>query len=87
MNLQRDRNYFEKLPLLSLILKRVVSDYPEVVFTLYRMSCQNNVVNCVVEFSETKDWVSIINAYESNLVVGEVKEEEGVDSKACLLDI
>ena len=72
MNLQRDRNYFEKLPLLSLILKRVVSDYPEVVFTLYRMSCQNNVVNCVVEFSETKDWVSIINAYESNLVVGEV---------------
>ena len=87
MNLQRDRNYFEKLPLLSLILKRVVSDYPEVVFTLYRMSCQNNVVNCVVEFSETKDWVSIINAYESNLVVGEVKEEEGVDSKAYLLDI
>lgn len=87
MNLQRDRNYFEKLPLLSLILKRVVSDYPEVVFTLYRMSCENNVVNCVVEFSETKDWVSIINAYESNLVVGEVKEEEGVDSKPCLLDI
>ena len=31
--------------------------------------------------------MSIINAYESNLVVGEVKEEEGVDSKACLLDI
>ena len=43
MNLQNDANYFEKLPLLSVILKRVVSEYPDVVFTLYRMSCQNHI--------------------------------------------
>ena len=87
MNLQRDRNYFEKLPLLSLILKRVVSDYPEVVFTLYRMLCQDNIVKCVWEFSETKDWVTIIKSYESNIAVEEYKEEDGVDSKQILLDI
>lgn len=87
MNLQRDRNYFEKLPLLSLIMKRVVSDYPEVVFTLYRMLCQDNIVNCVLEFSETKDWVTIIKSYESNIAVEEYKEEEGGDSKQILLDI
>ena len=81
MNLQNGKNYFEKLPLLSLILKRVVKEYPSVVFTLYRMSCQNNVVNCVVEFSETKDWVNIINSYESNILVWEYKE--GND---CLAD-
>ena len=81
MNLQNGKNYFEKLPLLSLILKRVVKEYPSVVFTLYRMSCQNNVVNCVVEFSETKDWVIIINSYESNILVWEYKE--GND---CLAD-
>lgn len=73
MNLQKDRNYFEKLPLLSLILKRVVSEYDGVVFTLYRMTCKNNVVICIVEFSETRDWVSIINSYEANIVVWEYK--------------
>ena len=71
MNLQRDKNYFEKLPLLSLILKRVVSEYDGVVFTLYRMTCKNNVVICIVEFSEKRDWVNIINSYESNIVVWE----------------
>lgn len=85
MNLQNDQNYFEKLPLLSLILKRVVSEYPGVVFTLYRMSCQNRLVNCVVEFSETKDWVSIINSYEANIVVFEYKEEDLDPSSAPLL--
>lgn len=85
MNLQNDQNYFEKLPLLSLILKRVVSEYPGVVFTLYRMSCQNRLVNCVVEFSETKDWVSIINSYEANIVVFEYNEEEKDASAAPLL--
>ena len=75
MNLQNDKNYFEKLPLLSLILKRVVKEYPSVVFTLYKMSCHESVVNCIVEFSETRDWVSIINSYESNILVWESKEE------------
>ena len=75
MNLKNDENYFEKLPLLSLILKRVTADYPSVVFTLYRMSCKDRMVNCVVEFSETRNWVSIINAYESNIGVWEYKDE------------
>ena len=85
MNLQNDQNYFEKLPLLSLILKRVGSEFPGVGFTLYRMSCQNRLVNCVVEFSETKDWVSIINSYEANIVVFEYKEEDLDPSSAPLL--
>ena len=90
MNLQSDRNYFEKLPLLSLILKRVVSEYDGVVFTLYRMTCKNNVVICIVEFSETRDWVNIINSYEANIVVWEYKD--GVDfgdvtANNVLLDI
>ena len=90
MNLQSDRNYFEKLPLLSLILKRVVSEYDGVVFTLYRMTCKNNVVICIVEFSETRDWVNIINSYEANIVVWEYKD--GVDfgdvtTNNVLLDI
>lgn len=85
MNLQNDQNYFEKLPLLSLILKRVVCEYPGVVFTLYRMSCQNRLVNCVIEFSETRDWVSIINSYEANIVVFEYKEEEKDSTSAPLL--
>ena len=84
MNLQNDANYFEKLPLLSVILKRVVSEYPDVVFTLYRMSCQNHMVNCVVEFSETKNWVSIINSYEANIVVWEYKEDSNYQ---LLLDL
>lgn len=85
MNLQNDANYFEKLPLLSVILKRVVSEYPDVVFTLYRMSCQNHMVNCVVEFSETKNWVSIINSYEANIVVWEYKEDSKDEKNYQLL--
>lgn len=88
MNLQNDENYFEKLPLLSLILKRVVSEYPDVVFTLYRMSCHNRMVNCVVEFSEAKNWVSIINSYEANIVVWEYKEDpKDEKSYQLLLDL
>ena len=85
MNLQNDANYFEKLPLLSVILKRVVSEYPDVVFTLYRMSCQNHMVNCVVEFSETKNWVSIINSYVANIVVWEYKEDSKDEKNYQLL--
>ena len=85
MNLQNGDNYFEKLPLLSVILKRVVAEYPDVVFTLYRMSCQQHMVNCVVEFSESKNWVSIINSYEANMVVWEYKEDTKDDKNYQLL--
>ena len=54
---------------------------------MYRMLCQDNIVKCVLEFSETKDWVTIIKSYESNIAVEEYKEEDGVDSKQILLDI
>ena len=93
MNLQKDKNYFEKLPLLSLILKRVVREYEGVVFTLYRMTCKNNVVICIVEFSETRDWVNIINSYEANIVVWEYKDGDELNdplansSSNVLLDI
>ena len=88
MNLRNDENYFEKLPLLSLILKRVAQDYSTVVFTLYRMSCKDRMVNCVVEFSETRNWVSIINAYESNISVREYTEEtKDASSYPVLLDL
>ena len=54
------------------------------------MTCKNNVVICIVEFSETRDWVNIINSYEANIVVWEYKD--GVDfgdvtTNNVLLDI
>ena len=43
------------------------------------------MVNCVVEFSETKNWVSIINSYEANIVVWEYKEDSKDEKNYQLL--
>ena len=65
----KEDTYFENLPLISLILKRVSTDFPEVVFSLWRMVCDDKRVVCVLQFSEDKDWVKVINGYESSIEV------------------
>ena len=90
MNLQRDRNYFEKLPLLSLILKRVSTDFPDVVFSLWRMVCDDKRVVCVLQFSEDHDWVKVINSYEGSIEVcneDQFKSMTRVNSQPVLLDL
>ena len=62
-------NSFENLPILSIVLKRVMSDYPECVYLLERMICDERRVVCVLLFNEDRDWVSIIRQYEVNLNV------------------
>ena len=70
----KEDTFFENLPLISLILKRVSNDYPDVVFSLWRMACDEKRVLCVLQFSEDRDWVKVINAYESSIEV--FSEEE-----------
>lgn len=65
----KEDTYFENLPLISLILKRVSNDYPDVVFSLWRMVCDEKRVLCVLQFSEDHDWVKVINGYESSIEV------------------
>ena len=81
---------FENLPIISLVLKKVSKDYPSVVYILERMMGDDNHVVCVLVFSEDRNWVKIINGYESNLEV--CREENSmmmnrVNSQPILLDI
>ena len=62
-------NSFENLPILSIVLKRVTNDYPESVYLLERMICDERRVVCVLLFNEDRDWVNIIRQYEVNLDV------------------
>ena len=69
---------FENLPIISLVLKKVSKDYPSVVYILERM------------MGDDRNWVKIINGYESNLEV--CREENSmmmnrVNSQPILLDI
>ena len=80
----------ENLPILSLILKRVSVDFPTVVYSLERMVCDEKRVVCVLAFNEERNWVKIINGYESSL---EVSMEEGeqamsrVNSQPVFIDL
>lgn len=83
-------NSLENLPLLSLVLKRVSKDYPTVVYALERMVCDEKRVMCMLVFSEDKNWVKIINSYESSLEVS--RDENGnlltqTNSPSVLLDL
>ena len=83
-------NSLENLPLLSLVLKRVSKDYPTVVYALERMVCDEKRVMCVLVFSEDKNWVKIINSYESSLEAS--RDENGLlmsrmNSQPVLLDL
>lgn len=83
-------NTFENLPIISLVLKKVSKDYPSVVYVLERMVCDEHHVVCVLLFSEDRNWVKIINGYESNLEV--CREETSmmmnrVYSQSVLLDL
>ena len=86
----KEDTFFENLPLISLILKRVSNDYPDVVFSLWRMVCDEKRVVCVLAFNEERNWVKIINGYESSL---EVSMEEGeqvmsrVNSQPVFIDL
>ena len=80
---------FENLPLMSLILKKVTVDYPQVIYSLERITCDDQRVVFIILFSEDLNWVRIINGYESNI---EVCREENfminrVNSQHVLLDI
>ena len=86
----KEDTYFENLPLISLILKRVSTDFPEVVFSLWRMVCDDKRVVCVLQFSEDKDWVKVINGYESSIEVCSedlFKAMSRVNSQPVLLDL
>ena len=86
----KEDTYFENLPLISLILKRVSTDFPEVVFSLWRMVCDDKRVVCVLQFSEDKDWVKVINGYESSIEVcseDQFKAMSRVNSQPVLLDL
>ena len=80
----------ENLPILSLILKRVSVDFPAVVYSLEKMVCDEKRVVCVLVFNEERNWVKIINGYESSL---EVSMEEGeqvmsrVNSQPVFIDL
>ena len=66
----KEEIYFENLPLMSLILKRVYHEYKEgAVFSLWKMKCNDEKVECVLEFSDDRDWVEIIKSYESSIEV------------------
>lgn len=85
----KEETYFENLPLISLILKRVYNDYEEsAVFSLWKMECNEEKVECVLEFSDDRDWVEIIRKYESSI---EVRDADQVvsreDSHPVLLDL
>lgn len=80
---------FENLPLMSLILKKVTVDYPQVIYSLERITCDDQRVVFIILFSEDLNWVRILNGYESNI---EVCREENfminrVNSQHVLLDI
>ncbi len=86
----KEETYFENLPLISLILKRVSNDFPDVVFSLWRMVCDDQRVVCVLQFSEDHDWVKVINSYESSIEVcneDQFKSMSRVDSQPVLLDL
>lgn len=67
----REESSFENLPLISLILKRIHNEYKDVVFSLCTMVCDEEKVECVLEFSTDQDWISIIKGYESSIEVCE----------------
>lgn len=80
---------FENLPLMSLILKKVSVDYPNVIYSLERVTCDDQRVVFVILFSEDLNWVRIINSYEPNI---EVCREDNfmisrVNSQHIMLDI
>lgn len=78
-NCQKDELYFENLPLMSLILKRVYNEYKDtVVFSLCKMECKDSKVMCVLEFSTNAPWVEVIKDYESSLEV--IEYHEGKDT-------
>ena len=81
---------FENLPIISLVLKKVSRNYPSVVYVLERMVCDEHNVVCVLLFSEDRNWVKIINGYESNLEV--CREENSMmmnrmNAQSVLLDL
>lgn len=86
----KEETYFENLPLISLILKRVSNDFPDVVFSLWRMVCDDKRVVCVLQFSEDKNWVKVINGYESSIEVcseEQYKSMSQTNSQPVLLDL
>ena len=82
----KEETYFENLPLISLILKRVSTDFPDVVFSLWRMVCDDKRVVCVLDH----DWVKVINSYEGSIEVcneDQFKSMTRVNSQPVLLDL
>ena len=79
---------FENLPLMCLIMKRVSTDYPSVIYSLERMTSDDQRVVFMLLFSENQNWVKILNGYESNIEV--CREENSLLSRTTsqmLLDM
>ena len=80
---------FENLPLMSIMMKKVTTDYPSVIYSLERMTCDDERVVFMLMFNEDHNWVKILNGYESNI---EVCREENfilsrVNSQPVMLDL
>lgn len=80
---------FENLPLVSVMMKKVAADYPSVIYSLDRMTCDDERVVFMLLFNEDHNWVKILNGYESNI---EVCREENfilsrVNSQPVMLDL
>lgn len=65
----KEETFFENLPLISLILRRVYNDHQDAIFSLWKMKCNNEEVECILEFSNDSDWENIIKKYESSIEV------------------
>lgn len=80
---------FENLPLMSIILKKVTAEFPSVIYSIERMTFNDQRCAFLLLFNEDNNWVKILNRYESNI---EVCREENfmmnrVNSQPVLLDL
>lgn len=60
---------FENLPFMSIMLKKVTSDYPMIVYSIERMTFTEERCSFILLFSEDHNWVKILTGYESNIEV------------------
>ena len=59
----------EYLPVLALLLKQVSKKYPNVIFSLEKMICCDDYVNCLLVFNSNCDITDIINLYKDTIEI------------------
>lgn len=64
----------EYLPVLALLLKQVSKKYPDVIFSLEEMKCQDEYVNCLLEFNSDCDISDITDIYKDTIEITRVNQ-------------